>query len=151
MGAISDRLNAPMIFIISLRFASLLFLRSYLTYSYRQDEIILKSCSFSFSFSLKSTEDCFRLVAVELTLALDSSRFLLKLMTLMVCLAFFPFFCYGRLILWWGFANFEVEKAECTKGIDAAQELSGSFLHTPEDYFSSVFRRWKLGVRDCFW
>jgi hypothetical protein len=93
MGAISDRLNAPMIFIISLRFASLLFLRSYLTYSYRQDEIILKSCSFSLSFSLKSTDDCFRLVAVELTLALDSSRFLLKLMTLMVCLAFFPFFC----------------------------------------------------------
>ena len=99
MGAISDRLNAPIILMISLRLASLLFLRSYFTYSSRQEDIILKSCSFSFSLSLKSADGCFRLVAVELTLALDYSKFLLKFMTLMVCFVFFPFFCSGMLIL----------------------------------------------------
>lgn len=119
MGAISERLKAPMILMISLRFASLLFLLSYFTYSSRHAEMILKSCSFSLSFSVKSTEDCFRLVAVELTLALESSRFLPRLMTLMVCLAFLVFLCSGTLILWCGFASLEVDSVECTRCIEA--------------------------------
>lgn len=50
MGAISERLNAPIILTISMRFASLWFLLSYFTYSSKQFDIILKSCNFSFIF-----------------------------------------------------------------------------------------------------
>lgn len=50
IGAISERLNAPMIFIISFKFASLLFLRSSFTYYDMQVEMILKSWTFSLIF-----------------------------------------------------------------------------------------------------
>jgi len=69
-GAISERLKADMILTTSKRFTSLLFLFYSFTYYSKQFEIILKSSTFSLSFSLKSPADCFRLVTVELPLIL---------------------------------------------------------------------------------
>ena len=133
IGAISERLNAPMIFIISFKFASLLFLRSSFTYYDMQVEMILKSWTFSLIFSVKSIADCFLLVTFVLFFPFESSMFLLRFITLIVCFDFFAFLGSMTAIFCCILLNFEAEKLVCAKCIDAAAELNASFLKTTGD------------------
>lgn len=89
---ISERLNAPIILMISRKFTSLLFLLYSFTYYYTHVEITLKFFIFSFTLSPKSITDLLRLVVFDDGLHFWSSIFLVKLITLAPCFVIFTFF-----------------------------------------------------------
>lgn len=70
---------------------------------------------------MKST-DCLLLVTVVLAFAFDSSKFLPRLITLMACFPFLPFFWPPPFCV--ALCDLDAELAACTNGIDAAYELS---------------------------
>lgn len=111
MGAIYDLLKAAIILRISLRLTSELVFLSSLVYSSKQFAMILKSSIFDLIFSLKSPADCFLFVIFELDLCLESSIFLPRLITLIVCLLFF-FLFYPYTIVLFARLNFVAEFVE---------------------------------------
>lgn len=122
MDAISERLNAPIILIIYLKLASLLFLLYSFTYSYTHVEITLKSFIFSLTRSPKSITDRLRFVVVELGLHFGSSKFFDKLITLVIYFVILAFF--GSAITLCGiFPSLEAENVARVKCIETAQEL----------------------------
>jgi hypothetical protein len=67
--------------------------------------------------------ECFRLVTVELTFAFDYYKGLLRFITLIVCFPFLDFLGSDGKILCALF-NFDMEKVEWAKCIEAAQEFN---------------------------
>lgn len=122
MDAISERLNAPIILIIYLKLASLLFLLYSFTYSYTHVEITLKSFIFSLTRSPKSITDRLRFVVVELGLHFGSYKFFDKLITLVIYFVILAFF--GSAITLCGILpSLEAENVARVKCIETAQEL----------------------------